>query len=304
MKCFENRIWSCVGILLMLLSIISCKREIEKNDEKRSDVIIRFGDSELTVTDVLSRMPAGLDPTDSLEMFRTLADNWLSDRLLEDIAFAHIGDDVRIEKMVQDYRRRLLVNEYRRRFKSTTTEKSVKEDSVRAYYERHKEDYILDRPVVKGVFLKMPANADRLDDAKTWMAQADQKSIDRLEKHALGDALQYEYFNDDWQDWEALRNQIPYHFPDADIFLKNNKNFVTSYGNNVYILHISDYLPSGAIMPYSIAANQIRGALADAARENSEKKMMGNLINKALKDGRLEFPHNTINSYQTSLIEK
>lgn len=280
-------IGSAIGVMTLLYA---CSSSSKPDDAKTSeDVLIEFDDQVLTVTEVESRMPAGLEAADSVDMFNAIVDSWLTDRLLEDAALTNIGDDARINKLVEQYRRSLLVEEYRRRMKVSAQGAKMKEDSLLSYYNRHEEDYKLERPLVKGVFIKIPDSSERLNDVKKWMSDASQKSIDRLEKHALGDALQYEYFADDWQDWEALSNQIPYHFPDADTFVKNTHYFETAYGSNVYILHITDYLPSGAKMPYEIAVTQIRAALADAARENSEKKLMHTLKSKVQKQGRLKF---------------
>lgn len=282
--------------MLLIGMIASCSRDSREDDAESDDVVISFDDQVLTMTDILSRMPSGIDGEDSVALVEGIADNWLEERLLEDAALDNIGDDARIEKMVADYRRRLLVAEYRKRVRASISEKNIASDSLKAYYMRHVEEYRLDRPVVKGVFVKMPAASEWVDDVRRWLAAADQRSIDKLEKHALADALQYEFFADTWQDWEAISNQIPYHFADADAFVKSHRDFETTYGSNIYFLHIGDFLPSGSPMPYEIAAVQIKVALADAARGNSEKQIILSLRQRAEKEGRLKYNLPSINN--------
>ena len=86
------------------------------------------------------------------------------------------------------------------------------EDSPRAYYEEHKDDFKLERPMVKGVYLKLLDDAPKLKQIRRLYRSDSPGDIDKLEKAAIGTAIHYDYFRDSWIDWEQIENRIPVEF--------------------------------------------------------------------------------------------
>lgn len=250
------------------------------------DVLVQYGDSVLTVQAVVSRIPPGLDAADSLALLNAIADDWITTMMLEQEAEKYIGTLAEIDRMTRDYRRRLLLERYRDNAARRSAGK-VSRQEVQQYYAAHPDEFVLDRPIIKGLLLKLPANSEHLDNARKWVSQATPRSIDRLEKHALGEALSYEYFMSTWQDWDDISSRIPHTFGAADPFVASHKFFEVTYGDAVYLLHISEYLPSGRPMPAEYACSLITERLQTARRADADAAMLRSMERKAIRNGTL-----------------
>ncbi len=255
----------------------------EKTDD---DILVSVGDSSLTLREVLADIPSGISPEDSTEMFHAIVDNWIRDLMLYGVAVKNVPDIDRIERLVNDYRNNLIIASYLRQMEESG-EHIVREGDIRKYYDSHKEELILEQPLVKGVFLKVPDNDENLPRLRKWMASPGDEAVDNIEKHGLKQASQYEYFMDTWQEWNRVADQIPYKFFDADAFVSDTRDFETTYGGSAYILHISEYLGSGSRMPYEYARGKISGILLNAEMSKYRNSLINALLRKEMENGTL-----------------
>lgn len=259
----------------------------EKKSSLPDDVLIAVGDSVLTLHEVVSRIPVGLEPSDSVNLFNKIVDTWIQNLLLREVAEENLTDLSRIEAMVDEYRNQLIVSEYRRRIKEENVQ-AVPDDSIREYYRKFGDDMMLEQPLVKGIYLKISSKAENLEEVIRRMRSGKPEDIDFIEKNAMRDAMQYDYFGDRWVDWQIIAEQIPYRFSDPNGFVNNNKFFSTEYNGATYLLHISDHIDSGEKMPYDFAAPLIADRLNERQRSRYEERLVNSLYRKALRDGKLK----------------
>lgn len=276
------------GLLAAAGVAASCGRHgtPANNPEPEVDAVAQVGDSVLSVIDVVRRIPSGMAEADSVELFNAIVDGWLECMLLDELGSENIEDMAEIDRMTEKYRKKLIVASYRRNLRASHRW-SIPEDSIRNYYKSHARELTLDRPVVKGLYVKLPSDASRLPDIKRWMMTATPDAIDNLERYGLTDAIEYSFFEDKWTDWNVISRQIPFRFDDPDRFAATKVNFETSYGGMTYLLHISDYILSGEIMPYEVAAPRIAERLEAESGEKYERSLISDLYSKARKEGRL-----------------
>lgn len=275
--------WLMAGAMTCLLA--ACRSESTPTAES-TEVLIQIGDSSLYLNDVLRKMPVGLEKEDSARLFQSIVDSWIQDMLLTRLAENTLSDPERIDRMVEEYRRQLIISEYRRKLKKSDADK-ISDAEVRKYYDEHADEMVLEMPLIKGVYLKMP---DEAADPKIeeLLSTPDKGNARRLEKSALGRALQYEHFEDRWVDWESIADQIPYRFFDPDAFVESTPDFSTSYNGATYYLHITAHLPSGEKMPLEVAATRIREILSHSRNADYEQRVINNLYKQALRDGTLK----------------
>lgn len=284
MKCLR---FTYIIFLSSLLALLGACGEQPVAKPANDLVLMSVGDSALTLSKVVARIPEGLSEADSTALFNSIVDAWIQDMLLTKVAAENIPDMERIDRMTADYRNRLIMMEYRKRMKEDSR-KAISDDEVKSYYEAHADDMRLEHPVIKGIYIKVPSNAERIENVRQWVFSASKESIDKLEKYGLKGAMQYDWFADRWVDWEIIADQIPYRFYDADAFVESTVNFETEYNGSTYFLHISEYLKSGDVMPYSFATEQIRDMLSEKYKRDSESRLMRSLFKKAVEDGSLK----------------
>lgn len=278
------RIGLLPACLVFAMAISSCGGDDSKSPA--GDVLVAMGDSTLTLSDVVSRIPVGIDEADSVALFHKIVDNWIEGMVLADMARTKLSDLDRIESMVAEYRNRLIVAEYLKKMRVGKKFK-VSSDSVRAFYDAHRAEMVTETPLVKGIYLKVADGAGAIDEIRRCVFDASGASIDELEKKWAGDAIQYDYFENEWIDWTVIADQIPYRFYDPDAFLASTVNFETSCNGSTYFLHIGGYLPSGSETPFEFASPRISSLLEQAKMASYEEALVNALIKKAMSENNL-----------------
>lgn len=278
---------SCILCGILSCHTISCSHSDQDNSKDiESELLVSVGDSSLYLSDVLNMIPRGINPEDSVAMLHSIIDAWVRDRVLANVAEQNIPDRSRIDKMVETYRNNLIIAEYLR-IMGDQSAKPISEDRIKEYYANHKDELILEQPIVKGAFLKVTESESNLPQLRKWMEDFTEKSIDNIEDFGMGQALQYKYFHDEWHTWNDVAEKIPYRFFDADAFLRSTKNFETQQAGSVYLLHISQYIPSGSVMPYEFARNQIEELLKIDDFNNYRSSLIKDIYNSKIKEGVL-----------------
>ena len=86
--------------------------------------------------------------------------------------------------------------EYRRRkIEENVIEPMMTEQQLDEYISKHAGAYILDHPIIKGIYIKISDNAHELNDVRQLYTSDKADDIDKLDK-LIESAVSYEYFRD------------------------------------------------------------------------------------------------------------
>lgn len=284
MKCCTQ---ICISAVLSILMLANACGKTPDRQPVESRVLMQYGDSVLTLDDVVARIPVGISEADSALMFDAIVNDWLESMLLGDMASRNNIDMRRIDRLVTNYRNQLIIAQYRDRMMRSHAS-NVSESQLRSYYNAHKSEMILEQPVVKGVFLKVKTDASRIEDLRQWMSKCNSEDIDNIEKYGIEQLLDYEYFIDSWLDWTTLTEQFFGRVPDPEQILKEGGFFSETHDGIEQMLYIKDIVEAGKTMPYDFAQTQIADILTEGRNKNYETKLIEGLYNKALDNKRLK----------------
>ena len=285
---------SHIGLLCLTVAASACGHRDSATQEATAtapagDVLVSLDREKLTADQLRRQIPGGLSAEDSTKLARTYINAWIDRQLVLRVAPREL-DTEEIDRLTEEYRRELIAEAYRRHMFDTGTDSTaVGADSLRGFYDAHAGDFRLDRPLVRGIYLKVPDNARNLNALRRLYRSDRQEDIDRLEKEVLSSAIQYDYFRDRWIDWEQIENRIPYDFgTNPSAFLASHRSMETSAGGSTYLLSISDYLPAGETMPYDVAKPIVRRRVLADLRRRSDIELRRRLYDKATADGSLK----------------
>ena len=124
------------------------------------ETLARVGRTELTVRDVLSAVPAGMNEADSTAFVDLYVDRWVRKQLKLGEAerlFTASAED--IDRMVEEYRQGLLIRKLDRFWVDRSIDTTFTDDEIAAYYREHLDDFRLDRTLVKGCCVSTRASA-------------------------------------------------------------------------------------------------------------------------------------------------
>lgn len=270
-------------ILTTIVAVAAgCSGAKETSEPSEAEIAAQYRDSVLLISDVERLLPPAISPEDSVTLAQSIIDEWINGLLIEDLAASQIDDLDRIERLTQRYYRSLIAESYRRKTREQGVQ-PVDEDAIGDYYKRHASQMKLERPIVKGLFIKLPTTSRRLNDIRTWMSSPSPETYDELENIQTKENAVFRYFADKWIDFDVLAGEIPYRFNDADKFLEQNSNFEVEHNGNSYILHIAEYKPSGSIMPEDYATPIIEDRIKSSNLEHYEAALIKALRRKAIE---------------------
>jgi len=250
--------------------------------------LARVGLECLTHADLADAMPAGLSPDDSTRFARAFIRNWIDTQLVENVASESVDMD-EIDRLVTQYRRDLIMRRYRdRMFAADGGIKEFPDSIITEYYSRHSADFVLQRPLIRGVYIKVPDEAPELPAIRRLYRSTKPADIDHLEKAVLGAAIHYDYFRDRWIDWEQVEGRIPYDFGgNPSDYVRTHRNLDVSLGGFTYLLEIADVMPAGSVMPVEAARPLIEERLMAERRRAYDSALRARLFDSALSSGRL-----------------
>lgn len=273
------------AVLLLIILSTACSN---KNKQDSGDILVTVGNAVLTLDDLRKQLPSGLSAEDSTALAHSYIRSWIDSRLISEIASQNIGDLTEIDRMTEQYRNELITYEYRRRMFDDRIKSEITEDSIKKYYDENPVELKLQRPILKGIYLKIPNESPSLKNAKKWYVSTKTEDIDKLEKQCLDGAIHYDYFRDRWVDWERIESLIPAEFgSDPNAFLATHKNLEISQGDFTYLLSISEYIPSGKTMPYEFAKETIKDILAYSRRAEYDRLLRLSLLKEAEDNGQI-----------------
>ncbi|MDE6551335.1 MAG: hypothetical protein K2K98_00030 [Muribaculaceae bacterium] len=269
---------------------VGCGRDSNNSAASDHDFVAQYRDSVLLMPDIVRRLPAGITAADSAALISKIADQWIESFLIEDLAASQIDDMDRIDALTAAYRRSLIADSYRRKMRHNGVQ-PVDMEVVKAYYRDHASELRLERPIVKGLYIRVPASSLHLDEIRQWMRQADPDSYDALENTGRREATAFRYFADQWTDFDVIAGEIPSRLGDGDRFVESTVDYETELNGTVYMLHLTDFRKSGATMPEEYAAPLIEDRMKSQHLADYEagliKALRASAIEKQiLKEGK------------------
>jgi hypothetical protein len=240
--------------------------------------------------EVKSMIPSGISSADSLIHAENYIKKWIIDKLTDVAAYKNIGDDrAEVDRLVNEYRRSLIRYRYQERLVKDKVSANIGEYDKLRYYEENKEQFTLSENLIKGLFLKVPVNAPKLDEVRKWYRAGNEDALEKIEKYSLQNAVTFDYFNDRWVRFEDYAVKMPQRFTDPARFLRINDHIEVSDSVFHYFLNISDKLLVGNIAPFDYVEPQIKNMLINRRKIDFLNKFGEELYKDAVKNGTVKF---------------
>lgn len=277
----------CLLCVWCSLLLVGCKRAA---DTDTSDVLVSTHGHQLHRSEVESLIPKGATSADSLLIAESYEKKWVKDQLIFEVAARNLSDEKEeIEQLVDDYRRSLIRYRYQELLVEERLKAEISEMDKQRYYEENQKLFTLDRGLIKGLFLKIPADAPGLADVKKWYKSSDESALENIEKYSVQNATIYEYFYDKWVDFDEVMDNIPMYVNDATSFLKTHKTVEVADSSYCYLLNIRDYLTPGELEPYESASPRIVEMLVNQRKVEFLRNFEDELYNDAVRSGDVVF---------------
>lgn len=254
-----------LGYLLgMAIMLVGCTPQ---HDHKGKTPLVEVAGKFLYEEDLRQAMPLNQSKEDSTLFAEQYIKTWVEDALIFDKAEGNIPDNDKIAALVENYRKALIMHVYQEELVGQKLANKISDSEVEAYYEQNKSLFVLNKPIVKGLFIKVPLHSQGLSDVRRWYKRNTQESIEKLEKYSLRNAVTYDYFYDQWKSVEDLALLVPIKELKTDgKYLNRNRNLELKDTAYHYFLHVEDFQGEGQIKPLDFAKAEIKEVLINLKR--------------------------------------
>lgn len=276
---------TCFGLLIFFLCV-ACS---EQHDHKGRTPLVELNSNFLYREDLQSVLPAGLSKDDSLLFAEHYIRNWVEDVLLYDKAQSNIPNNGEIDRLVENYRKALIMHTYQQALIHQRLSEEISEQDLTEYYDKNQALFKVERPLMKGLFIKLPLTAPQLANVRRWYKTETHEAVEHLEKYSLQNAVKYEYFYDKWVPVSEVLDMLPLKVSDVDEYLDKNRHVELQDSAFCYFLNVSDYRPIGEQEPYEFARGQVKDMLLNMRQVEFMKQMKDDLYQRAVKRDKIKY---------------
>lgn len=258
-------------------------------DHRGKTPIVQIGKDFLYAEDVYSVIPPGMSVQDSTDMADKYVQNWIEGTLLLDKAEGNIPDNDRIDELVESYRKSLVTHTYMELLIEQEVGENISDSEIEEYYNNNKDVFLAEEPYVKGLYIKVPLNANGIANVRKWFKQNTDIALDNLEKYSLKNAVDYLYFYDTWKPLDELMLKCPISKDSEKEDLLKNRSVEVKDTAFYYFIHLDNVIKKGETLPLEYAGNEIKEILINKKRIDFISRMKEDLYNSATENNEIKY---------------
>ena len=173
------------------------------------EVVARVGGEKLYLSEVTKFVPDFIAPEDSAALARQYINSWATQILyLQAAADSLSEEDVDVSAELEDYRRSLLRYRYEQHYIRQHLDTLVTDEQLRAYYESHRDAFVLERPLLRVRFADVMADSPSREAIISVLAQDDCSEVMPTDTVLRWAAIRYSDLSASWTDAMVLAKEF------------------------------------------------------------------------------------------------
>lgn len=271
-------------IILLVLLLASCNMLFESGEP-----IVKVGQKTLTVEELASNVPDYLDATDSALWANDYIKKWIQRELLLLKAEEHLkGVEKDIKKELDEYRNSLIVFRYKNELIKQKMDTVVDDKDIEKYFGEHRESFILNRNIVKAIYIKIPVQLSSPENLKDLCMSSDPEKQAKLNEFCLSYAKAFDRFNDQWVAADMVLKYVPENITDQDKFLEKTRFFESNDKEFYYIVCIRDYRLAGQVSPVEYVKGDIQNLILSKQKLDFLKQIEKDIYEEGIDNNKVK----------------
>lgn len=273
-----------VYTILLLLLLNSCHLIFDQGEP-----VAKVGSHVLTVEELQKNIPDYLDETDSALWADDYIKRWVQRELLLLKAEENLGPEMKnVSKELEEYRNSLIVFRYKNELMKQKMDTTVKEADIQDYFDMNKESFILNRNIVKAIYIKIPLEVASPENLKELCSGNDSEKQARLNEYCMTYAKAYDRFNDQWIAADMVFRNMPKVEIDQKNLLEKNHFIEKNDDGFYYLVYIRDYRLAGQFAPIEYVQNDIRNLILSKQKIQFLKQIEKDIYTEGLDSKKVK----------------
>ncbi len=282
------RLYRNIALIACLVLLVGC-RELPRYFAG-DKLLARVGERELCMRDVQTVVPQGIMGTDSSAFVRAYIERWVRKQLkLQEAEMLFSSSEADIDRMVEEYRQALLIRKLDQQYVDRSIDTVFTEEDIATYYQTHKGDFRLDRPLVKGRIVRFhegyrqARKLKKLMEATKEAQQREFRDICAKNDFAVTD------FRDRWVDFSEFLSFLPaLQSQNYDSILAESEIQQMRDSKSHYYFQIEAVCREGEPIPIERLQTTIRRILFNRRQSEILRQREEELYSRAMENGTLK----------------
>jgi len=274
---------------LLFLAVVplfaGCSKDGKRTSGDRQ--LGRIYDKTLFLSDMEGMLPEGISGEDSTVIINTYVRYWMREMALLHEAEQNIPKDLNLEKLVADYRSSLIKNNYGTLVMNKLLDSTVTDVQLREFYEKNKEQYQLETPIVRCRFIKAPRNAPNADKALDWWNGNKKEDFADLARWCSQHAVVHHLQDSVWYDVDDIAAYMPQGTLTVNN-VENRRDFIQKDENFMYYFKLLELVRKKELAPLSYIEDQARKVILHKRKTELLEDLKDKLYEEAVRKKYLQ----------------
>ena len=278
-----SRWFSILTAAVILAALPSCKAI--QSFIHDGEVVARLGDHKLYLSELESIIPNGISPEDSINLANLYINSWATDKAFQDIAEQKLSKEEKdVSKELDAYRQSLLRYRFEQRYIAERLDTSVTDKEVVDYYDGHRDNFKLERPVLKARFMKIAKDSPNLQKIRKLMSSEDVEDVIAADSIAFNSAQRYFDLSDKWMDAVTLAAEFGVDY--VQMLSRKNGQFIEMPDgeDNLCVAYIADFVKAGETAPLDFCEGRIKDIIISGRKH----KLLTTLEQDLIEDAKVK----------------
>jgi hypothetical protein len=275
------------AIVALLALLPSCKAF--QSFIHDGEVVAKLGEHKLYLSELEKVIPNGISPEDSAGLANLYINSWATGKAFQDIAEQKLSKEEKdVSKELEDYRQSLLRYRFEQRFISERLDTTVSAKEVNEYYEAHKDNFKLERPILKARFMKISEDSPNLQKIKKLMSSDKVGDVTAADSLAFNSAQRYVDCSDTWIDAATLAGDFGVDY--VEMLSKKNGKFIEIKDGDgfLHVAFIVDMVKAGDVPPEEYCEERIKDIIISGRKHKLLTTLEQDLIEDAKAKEKFE----------------
>ena len=188
----------------------ACKQNFQ-NSAGSNKLLVTVYNKSLSSNELEGMYPDNATVQDSQQITNAYIDRWVRNTVLMAEAERNIPKDLNIEDLLKKYRESLILNSYEEQLTKSGLDTIISDTELNSFYEKNKEQYQLETPIVRCYFIKIPKVAAPQSDSlqKWWNNPKSGDNLLKMQQYSKVYAKIYILNDTIWQRADDVIKMLP-----------------------------------------------------------------------------------------------
>jgi hypothetical protein len=194
--------------VVVLATIAACGKNNDTSGSNR--LVATVYNRSLYLTDLDGMFPESATHQDSQQVITAFSDRWIREQVIMSEAERNVPKELNLDELVKKYRESLILSNYEEQLTKIGLDTAITEGELTEFYEKNKEQYQLETPIVRCYFLKVARPTQQIDSLnKWWNSPKSGDNLSKLQVYAQQNAKNYIFEDSIWTRADDIIAMLP-----------------------------------------------------------------------------------------------